>query len=74
MVGDDDAEVFLSIEDNDQPLEDKKPSFSKSKNTTKDKPKIVEKVEKTPEEEVFDGTILDAEIMTQSGGIYDVAW
>ena len=26
MVGDDDAEVFLSIEDNDQPLEDKKPS------------------------------------------------
>jgi len=74
MVGDDDAEVFLSIEDNDQSLEDKKPRFSKSKKATKDKPKIVETVEQPLEEEVFDGEILDAEVITQSGGVYDVAW
>ena len=73
MVGDDDAEVFLSIEDDDISLEDKKPRFSKAKKVTKEKPKIVKTVE-TPEEEVFDGEILDAEIMTQSGGVYDVAW
>ena len=74
MVGDDDAEVFLSIEDDDQSLEDKKPRFSKAKKVTTEKPKIVETVEQPSEEEVFDGEVLDAEVITQSGGVYEVAW
>ena len=74
MVGDDDAEVFLSIEGDDQSLEDEKPRLSKAKKTTKEKPKIIESVEQPVEEEVFDGEILDAEVITQSGGVYDVAW
>ena len=50
MVGDDDAEVFLSIEDDDQSLEDKKPRFSKAKKITKQKPKIVPKTVESVEQ------------------------
>ena len=74
MVGDGEGEVFLSIEDDDQPIEVKKPRFSKSKKTTKENPKIIETAEQPPQEEIFDGEILDAEVINQSGGVYDVAW
>ncbi len=52
MVGDDDAEVFLSIEDDDQSLEDKKPRFSKAKKATKEKPKIVHKTVESVEQPI----------------------
>ncbi|MBT4069686.1 MAG: cation-translocating P-type ATPase [Euryarchaeota archaeon] len=74
MVGDGDGEVFLSIEDDDRPIEVKKPRFSKSKKRTKEKSEIIETVEQPPQEEIFDGEILDAEVINQSGGVYDVAW
>ena len=73
MVGDGDGEVFLSIEDDGQPIMDKKPRFSKSKKAVK-KPKVIETVELSPQEEIFDGEVIDAEVITQSGGVYDVAW
>ena len=31
-------------------------------------------MEQPPQEEIFDGEILDAEVINQSGGVYDVAW
>ncbi len=74
MVGDGDGEVFLSIEDDGQPIVEKKPRFSKPKKATKEKPTIIESAEQTPEEEIFDGEIIDTEVITQSGGVYDVAW
>jgi len=74
MVGDGDGEVFLSIEDDDRPIEVKKPRFSKSIKRTKEKSEIIETVEQPPQEEIFDGEILDAEVINQSGGVYDVAW
>ncbi len=74
MVGDGDGEVFLSIEDDDRPIEVKKPRFSKSKKRTIEKSEIIETVEQPPQEEIFDGEILDAEVINQSGGVYDVAW
>ncbi len=74
MVGDGDGEVFLSIEDDGQPIVEKKPRFSKPKKATKEKPTIIENAEQTPEEEIFDGEIIDTEVITQSGGVYDVAW
>jgi len=74
MVGDGDGEVFLSIEDDGQPIVAKKARFSKPKKATKEKPAIIESVEQTPEEEIFDGEIIDSEVITQSGGVYDVAW
>ena len=73
MVGDDDGEVFLSFEDDGQPIVDKKPRFSKPKKASK-KPKIVETAEQSVEEEIFDGEIIETEVLTQSGGVYDVAW
>ncbi len=74
MVGDGDGEVFLSIEDDGQPIVAKKARFSKPKKATKEKPTIIESAEQTPEEEIFDGEIIDTEVITQSGGVYDVAW
>jgi len=74
MVGDGDGEVFLSIEDDDRPIEVKKPRFSKSIKRTKEKSEIIETVEQPPQEEIFDSEILDAEVINQSGGVYDVAW
>jgi Cd2+/Zn2+-exporting ATPase len=74
MVGDGDDEVFLSIEDDGQPIVAKKARFSKPKKATKEKPVIIEIAEQTPEEEIFDGEIIDTEVITQSGGVYDVAW
>jgi Cd2+/Zn2+-exporting ATPase len=74
MVGDDDDEVFLSFEDDSQPIVAKKARFSKSKKATKEKPQIIASAEQSPQEEIFDGEIIDAEVITQSGGVYDVAW
>ena len=74
MVGDGDDEVFLSIEDDGQPIVAKKARFSKPKKATKEKLAIIESAEQTPEEEIFDGEIIDTEVLTQSGGVYDVAW
>ena len=73
MVGDGEGEVFLSIEDDSQPIVEKKPRFSKPKKAAK-KPKIIETVEQSQEEEIFDGEVIDTEVLTQSGGVYDVAW
>lgn len=72
MVGDDDAEVFLSIEDDDQQSVAQKPKFSKAKIERKSKAKVV--AAKPVEEVIYDGEILDAEVITQSGGVYDVSW
>ena len=74
MVGDGDGEVFLSIEDDGQPIVAKKARFSKPKKATKEKPQIIASAEQSPQEEIFDGEIIDAEVITQSGGVYDVAW
>ena len=74
MVGDGEGEVFLSIEDDGQTIEAKKPRFSKAKKAIKEKPIATDSADQSPPEEIFDGEILDAEVITQSGGVYDVAW
>ena len=74
MVGDGEGEVFLSFEDDGPPIEAKKPRFSKSKKATKEQPETIETAEQSSKEEIFDGEILDAEVITQSGGVYDIAW
>ena len=67
MVSEDDGEVFLSLEDDDVVIPAKKKSAPKAAKKSKPKPAA-------KQEEVYQGEVLDAEVVTQAGGLYDVAW